>query len=212
MAGSGKWRAAVAALALCLGVTAQAAELRGVEVLAHTGPEYSFSGWRSEGPPPRTLDVHLELGDEIYGATLRLEPEQPGGRYRVQVQYETSLGLSAEGPHLDLLDWKHCTSAWVPAQPSGPLSFVLPTPTPEQQECFPDYTRGELEQAVRALGLEMGNPALAEAWLGDLYGQTSVIGVSPFVAIGRVRVKIEVERGGDWDEVAVLTFLPPMGC
>ncbi|WP_144409347.1 hypothetical protein [Pseudoxanthomonas suwonensis] len=205
-------RVAAVALASCLGMVAQAAELRGVQVLAHTGPEYSFSGWRSEGPPPRALDVHLELGDQIYGATLQLEPERPGGRYRVQVQYETSMGLAAGGPHLDLLDWKHCNSAWMPAQSSEPLSFVLPTPTPEQQSCFPDYTREELEQAVRALGLRMGNPALAEAWLDDLHGVTSDIGVYPFVEIGRVRVKLEVERGGDWDEIAVLTFLPPMGC
>ena len=43
---------------------------------------------------------------------MQVQPAKAGETYRVRVQYETSLGLSAEGPHLDLTDWKHCVSDW----------------------------------------------------------------------------------------------------
>ena len=37
-------------------------------------------------------------------------------------------------------------------------------------------------------------------------------GVSPFVAISAVRVKVEALREGKWVEATTVVFLPPMGC
>lgn len=191
--------------------SAQAGELLAIEVLPQSPPEseHAFSGWRSEPSPPPTLEVPLELGDEIYGATLRLHPLGSGGRYRVRVQYETSLSLAAAGPHIDLVDWKHCHSEWVDAPASSALEFVLPVPTPEQQDCFPDYTRSELGEAVHG---QLQDPELADAWLADLDRSEQVIGVDASAGISRVRVKVEALRDGAWKEVAMVTFLPPMGC
>ena len=84
----------------------------------------------------------LDLGDEVYGATLQ---------------------LSAEGPHLDLSYWKHCRSDWKTALDA--VWFVLPTPSAQQYACFPDYTRAELEAAVRAHTAAQGDAAQADAWI-----------------------------------------------
>ncbi|HEV7269979.1 hypothetical protein [Pseudoxanthomonas sp.] len=197
-------------LVLCAPLQAQV--LSGIRVLPHVGTEYSFTGWTHEGEVPASLDVPLDLGDEVYGATLQLQPTVAGERWRVRVQYETSLGLSAEGPHLDLTDWKHCRSDWQTARALDAVSFVLPTPSPQQQDCFPDYTRAELDAAVRAHTAAQGDAAQADMWIPRI-GHGDALGtVSPFVAISAVRVRVEVLRRGAWVVVSTVTFLPPMGC
>lgn len=209
---SRRWAVLLCTLLLCAPLVAQARALSGLRVLPHAGDGHSFPGWQSEGPLPASLTVPLDLGDEVYGATLQLQPATPGETYRVRVQYETSLGLSAEGPHLDLVDWKHCMSDWETAEATEALSFVLPTPTPEQHECFPAYTRAELEQAVRAHAAARGDAAMADQWIsrigeGDAEGEAT-----PFVAISTVRVRVEVLRNGTWVDVATVAFMPAMGC
>lgn len=197
---------------LCVPLWAQAQALYSLRVLPHAGGDSSFSGWRHEGPVPPQLTIPLELGDEVYGATLQLQPATPGATWRVRVQYETSLGLSAEGPHLDLTDWKHCVSDWEVAEAVDAVSFVLPTPSAEQHACFPSYTRAELEQAVRAYAVAQGDPAMADDWIPRI-GEGDALGtVVPFVAISAVRVRVEVLRKGKWVEVTTVGFLPPMGC
>lgn len=206
------WAVLLWGLLLCAPLLAQAQGLSGMRVLPHVGPDSSFSGWRSEGAVPPSLTVPLELGDEVYGATLQLQPVKAGETYRVRVQYETSLGLSAGGPHLDLTDWKHCVSDWEEADALDAVSFVLPTPSPEQHACFPRYTPAELEQAVRAHAVVQGDPAMADDWIPRI-GEGDALGtVVPFVAISAVRVRVEALRKGKWVEVATVAFLPPMGC
>ncbi|WFC43326.1 hypothetical protein [Pseudoxanthomonas sp. SE1] len=206
------WAVLLSVLMVCAPWLAQAQALSGLRVLPHEGPDSSFSGWQSEGAVPAALTVPLELGDEVYGATLQVQPAKAGETYRVRVQYETSLGLSAEGPHLDLTDWKHCVSDWEVAEAVDAVSFVLPTPSAEQHACFPSYTRAELEQAVRAYAVAQGDPAMADDWIPRI-GEGDALGtVVPFVAISAVRVRVEVLRKGKWIEVTTVGFLPPMGC
>jgi hypothetical protein len=209
---SRSWAVLLSMLVVCAPLLAQAQALSGLRVLPHEGPDSSFSGWQSEGAVPAALTVPLDLGDEVYGATLQLQPAKAGETYRVRVQYETSLGLSAEGPHLDLTDWKHCVSDWEAAGAVDAVSFVLPTPSAEQHACFPRYTRAELDEAVRAYAVAQGDPAMADDWIPRI-GEGDALGtVVPFVAISAVRVRVEVLRKGKWVEVTTLGFLPPMGC
>lgn len=197
----------------CLPFLAQAQALSALRVLPATAPGQSFPGWQSEGAVPSALTVALELGDEVYGATVQLRPTRVGETWRVRVQYETSLGLSAEGPHLDLTDWKHCVSGWEPAEAIDPVTFVLPTPAPEQHECFPAYTPTELDAAVHAYATKSGMSAeQASSWLEGVHHPTPTWAVTPFVAISAVRVKVEALRQGRWVEVTTVTFEPPMGC
>ena len=209
---SRSWTVLLLMLVVCVPLLAQAQTLSGLRVLPHEGPDSSFSGWQSEGAVPAALTVPLDLGDEVYGATLQVQPAKADETYRVRVQYETSLGLSAEGPHLDLTDWKHCVSDWEAADALDAVSFVLPTPSAEQRACFPKYTRGELEQAVRAYAVAQGDPAMADDWIPRI-GEGDALGtVVPFVSISAVRVRVEVLRKGKWVEVRTVAFLPPMGC
>ena len=206
------WLPMLWAMLCCVPLLVQASELSGLRVLPSDGDDYRFGGWQSEGEVPPALAVPLELGDEVYGATLQLQPARRGETWRVRVQYETSLGLGAEGPHWDLTGWKHCVSEWTTAEAVDPVSFVLPAPSPEQQACFPDYTPAELDAAVRAHARATGDPAQADGWLDSLRAPPEQTTVTPFVAISAVRVKVEVLRKGRWVEITTVTFQPAMGC
>jgi hypothetical protein len=52
-----------------------------------------FSGWRRSAPFAKVQVVKLELGDEIYGAILKLAPSAGARNYRVSVQFETSMAI-----------------------------------------------------------------------------------------------------------------------
>src|SRR5688572_20552919 len=60
------------------------------------------------------IAVDVELGDTIFGQAIVLVPRNGTEQknFRIQAQYETSLTILNEGPHLDLLDWKHFRSEW----------------------------------------------------------------------------------------------------
>ncbi len=121
---------------------------------------------------------------------------------------KTSLVISDDGPHLDLVHWKHCTSELKTAAALGPHAFELPTPDAADHDCFPSYTRQELEAAVRAQ-----SSLDAARWLQVIRREPGEDGSSPLVVgISTVRVRIEVVREGRWVEVSTLAFQPPMGC
>lgn len=167
-----------------------------------------FSGWSSEGLVPRTLQVPLELGDEPWGVILQLTPTHADGSWRVRVQYENQPGHQRRRPAPGPGRLKHCTSEWKTAAALGPHAFELPTPDAADHDCFPSYTRQELEAAVRAQ-----SSLDAARWLQVIRREPGEDGSSPLVVgISTVRVRIEVVREGRWVEVSTLAFQPPMGC
>ncbi len=106
---------------LTLGFTASAQSLDSITLDARglTSGAYTWD------TPGARIDESLDLGDEIYGGTLKLTPEGgQGDEYRVRVQFETSLGISGEGPHVDLIDFRHCVSEWHVASSDDGRSFT----------------------------------------------------------------------------------------
>lgn len=206
-------RLVLGAALMCASFVVRASELAAIEISPSLpGAEPSFSGWRQAAPVPRMQQVSLELGDEIYGASLRLTPASDGGEYRVRVQFETSLSIDDEGPHLDLVDWKHCVSEWRPADSAGLHAFTLPAPSGWEASCFPSVRVGEIRAATQAALVRSGMEDAAPRWL-DLLAPVKKVGDQPtYVGISKVRVRVEALRNGQWREVTTVEFLVPMGC
>lgn len=205
--------------ALCLlsGVAAPAAEagpLQAIIVEPATANGEPLDVWKHPGQVPERLKIDLEPGDDMGGRVLRVRPA-PGGvtRYRVRVQFETSAAISGEGPHIDLLDWRHCRSEWRTAQPEGGDGFRLPMPEDRDHSCFPKATRAELRTAVKqALG-EYGFDRESEQWWLDAVDRVHQVGESPsYVAISTVRVHVEQYDGSQWRVLTTIDFNLPMGC
>ena len=58
-----------------------------------------------------TLIVSLDLGQSIYDQTIEIE-QKSEGVVTVYQRYENSITIMDEGPHCDLIDWKHYYSDW----------------------------------------------------------------------------------------------------
>lgn len=198
---------------LCIVATARASELAAIEISPSLpGAEHVFSGWRQAAPVPRTQQVSLEVGDEIYGAFLRLTPRDAGAEYRVRVQFETSLAVGDDGPHIDLVDWKHCVSEWKLADTAGQFMFVLPAPNEQESGCFPSVRATDITAATRAALVREGMEDSVSHWLG-LLAPVSKAGDHPtYVGISKVRMRVEALRKGQWVEVTTVEFLMPLGC
>lgn len=169
--------------------------------------------WTQSAPVPKHVRIELDVGDGLEGRVLRLLPA-PGkdSGYRVTVQFETSAAISGEGPHIDLLDWKHCRSPWRPALREGSNGFRLPMATDRDHSCFPDATRAQLRAAVQHELGKYGDLESQQWWL-DAVDRVPRVGELPsYIAISMVRVRIEGYDGRQWSVLTTVEFGVPMGC
>ena len=68
---------------------------------------------------------------------------------RVYWRYKTSLSISDEGPHLDLLDWKHYTSDWEEVDKiDGNNWWLIDYGIVRRERKFPDVSKEEIIQAI----------------------------------------------------------------
>lgn len=174
-------------------------------------PMYSLAFWGGELSPGQTIEIELEPGNEPYGAAFAIS-NGGGNEYRVSVQFETSLAVGAEGPHIDLLDFKHCLSEWVPARTRNGRSFGLPIPTDAQRDCVPQATMPEVRKALRAQMIKMGMQDSVDEWLGFIRDVKRAGDEPMYAGISRVFVRVEAKRNGEWKAQGTVVFLVPMGC
>lgn len=169
--------------------------------------------WSGPGPLPSRIEAAIEFGEDGPYVLRVLGADGAGQRYRVSAQFETSMAIGDEGPHLDLVDWKHCRSDWRPAQRLDAEAFRLPLPHDRDLACFPRSTREELRAAVeRAVAMPAADAAWRQRWLA-LADQVPQVGEYPsYVALSRIRVRIEAYDGREWTLLTTLELQVPMGC
>jgi len=98
-----------------------------------------------------TANLDLDLGETIQGQTFHII--KSGLRdIKVEQQYETSLSISNEGPHLDLFDWKHFTSDWSELVPIDKDKYKAISYSENDQEKFHDFTEKELIDYLKSIG------------------------------------------------------------
>jgi hypothetical protein len=165
-------------------------------------------GWR--GTSIHNLDdknivMHLDLGETLENQTIRLIP---GGlqniQYRVEIRYQTSLTVMNEGPHLDLLDWKHHTSAWRILRGDSSNTYLMPQFTKGEWTRFPQVSTHEIHSAV----LKRSNKQFAERVRNIRRPTDYPCGVS----ISKYFIRISAYENGKWIVLNILEFTNPMGC
>ncbi len=167
--------------------------------------EPPVSGRRLEDLFEDNVSVDLDLGEGIEDRILVLHP--PAGETRefmTEQRFETSLTVSAEGPHLDLLDWKHHYSPWRRIRHLGRNRFLTSPIGPSESAKFPKVTSEEIRAAV----LKAGGTEWAE-----LVRNVRTPNDSPLsVGVSTVSFRIMVREGGTWKVIKTLHFRVPMGC
>ena len=151
--------------------------------------------------------IYLELGSSLADLHFGIMNMFDSVSTTVTYQFETSLTLSAEGPHCDLLDWMHYTSL--------PDTLELLDSTGIYQlkngfqdslsRAFPEVTMKEVRKAVRK--------HCSEGWL-ERTKETKSIHEYPFsVSISREIIRILItNKKGDKIREKFIIFEIPMGC
>tara|TARA_R110001583_G_scaffold53837_5_gene165567 strand:+ start:1077 stop:1739 length:663 start_codon:yes stop_codon:yes gene_type:complete len=155
-------------------------------------------------PLQKEISDSLDIGDSLSNGTLLLINKN-NLHYRATIQLETSMTVTAEGPHLDLIDWKHCTSQWHSLTEAKNGEYSLPNFDDINVDCFPRVSDEELKAEVLRVG--------GEHWLGILEGEGWPEGYRPVeISLSTVRIKIEEKIGVNWRVLSLINMSVPMGC
>ena len=94
-----------------------------------------------------TVSTYLELGEYLDSATIEIHHD---GTHNIEIyqMYENSITIMNEGPHCDLINWKHYHSKWVKIKKYNDYDFVAETYTEEDWDKFLDIEVKELHNAV----------------------------------------------------------------
>lgn len=89
-----------------------------------------------------------EVGATIEGAIIKVNGYEQLKDLKIEQRYETSVTIMDEGPHCDLLDWKHYDSPWITLRPIDEGLYKGVEYTMKEHEKFPKVTAAELKAAV----------------------------------------------------------------
>lgn len=150
--------------------------------------------------------VFLGLSSKVSGQTYSLSFDSTVQHIEIFQNYETSLTLQNEGPHLDLVGWKHYIDRWKKLEITNGTFTTLEYTEPDSER-FPDVTAEEIHQATKDILHGEGDEwvALAEKCAGPLNYPCSV-------SISRINLKLVLTYTSGITVERFIIFDIPMGC
>jgi hypothetical protein len=199
-------RGVIAALVLCVSVALPTAAAERCDLTLEIRPAASdafFQGLVVRSSDPPAGPIELEPGESVEGyvATLALSGDCPED-LRIEWQYETTMAVGDEGPHLDLDDWLHFTSEWREGDPVPGGGVTLPQLAAEKALPFPAFTHGELVEAVRRAG--------GERW-ERLVSTEEAAASSAYTGVSAYRLRV-VDGSGSPGPLLLVELRLPLGC
>lgn len=150
--------------------------------------------------------IELELAEDINDQEVALN-FRDNSEYRIFERYRTSMSISAEGPHLDLVGWRHFDSPWTSLKTLGPKRFRTLATDQMEESRFPSTTKAEIMKEVRRrVGDEW--PAVLEP-IKDCHGPNDG---ACLVSISSIYLRIQKKVRNQWVNVGLVEIRIPMGC
>ena len=184
--------------------------LKAVEFISHD-QEYPLYETRSEEISNRASSVDLDLAESLWNQIIILQAH-PGksGEFRVEQRYETSMTVVGEGPHVDLLNWKHYISGWKEIEKRGSNEFLTLNLSEIERSKFPQVTRKEMYDAVATE--TASDQTERNWWLREVRKCKSPTDDPCAVTVSKISFRIKTKERGVWKVVKRLDFMIPMGC
>ncbi len=154
----------------------------------------------------RKTTIDLDVGDNIDGQKVTLHFPNSSASYRMLQRYRTSMTISVEGPHLDLVDWRHFDSPWTPLKSLGANRFRTLRSEQMDYSRFPKTTKAEIIKEVRRREKDWPELIeLVESCNGP--GDGACI-----VTISSIYLRIQKQVDDRWIDVGMVEIAIPMGC
>ena len=151
-----------------------------------------------------TVEIYAEVGELIEGQLISISSELFSD-FKVEQRYQTSITIMNEGPHCDLIEWKHFYSEWKNLKAIKSGQFKGDKYSEKESEKFPKITMEELREAVRE--------HCSEDWVMLLDNATKPTEYPSAVAISRYFLRITGKRKVDGQMVTKIIIIEtPMGC
>jgi hypothetical protein len=171
--------------------------------ITSTPPEYKERSVRLTGT--RTAVVDLDLGEDIDGQPVWLSGADPLNGYRLLERFRTSLTVMGEGPHIDLVDWKHHDSAWRVMRQTERNHFVARAISEREGRLFPKVSKREMERVVKTRD--------RAGWAAMLVRQCAGPNTYPCgVGVSSRYFRVQRKEEGEWITVGAIEVRIPMGC
>lgn len=152
-----------------------------------------------------TITIGIELGETPEGKTIRVKHLQDYSKIQIFQKHENSISIMNEGPHCDLVNWKHYTSSWKPLKSiSKHKNFKTNSYSKKEWNQFIDINLEKLKAEVKT--------SCGSDW-SDLLKDTKSINDYPIgISISRIYLRI-VMTDLDGDKIEkIIAFEIPMGC
>jgi hypothetical protein len=149
------------------------------------------------------LVIGVDLGHSLENKTITIEDNKYKSVKIIQ-RYENSITINNEGPHCDLIDWKHYYSDWKPVKKINSLKFKTLSYSDVDYTKFIPVNIDELKQVVAE--------QCGEHWAKHIEKITDVNQYPSSVTTSRVFLKFILTDFEDNVTEKTITFIIPMGC
>ena len=148
----------------------------------------------------------LDVPEYIDGQEISIVGGDKASQFRIFERYRNSMTVMGEGPHLDLVDWRHFDSEWMPLDQLDQRRFR--TLESDRMDCskFPPTTQAELISAVRKRAADWPEAIELAKTCRSPHHEPCAVGVSSLY------FRIEKQAGDGWIQVGIVEVLIPMGC
>jgi hypothetical protein len=158
-----------------------------------------------------SIRVNLGLGDPIANLIILYPRSIKKFQFRIEQQYETSVTIMNEGPHMDLVNWKHHVSDWEILEEINENSFLSKDVSSND---FPAVTTDEIVEATKQQVAVWAKDGYGpdERWIELAKKCKNSFEYPCGVSVSQVRLKISVKDGNSWKEIKIINLIVPMGC
>lgn len=151
-----------------------------------------------------TVTVWSELGTSTQDSWIGISSEKLTD-IKVEECYETSITIQNEGPHCDLIDWKHFTSEWKSLKKNDKGNFITLSFTEEETNKFPSVKMDDLRKAVKK--------HCDKHWHDLVKDTKSPTDYPSAVGISRLFIRITaINKETNTTVVKTVIIITPMGC
>ncbi len=96
-----------------------------------------------------SITVFIDLGDDLQQQTFSLKYSKIINDIKIEQSYMTSMSIQGEGPHLDLIDWKHYQSDWKTINKiSNDNNYKCLSYSESEQTLFPEVTLEDVKNEI----------------------------------------------------------------
>jgi hypothetical protein len=184
--------------------------LKGIEITNSDG-QPSDTATTIDFEADDEIQINFGLSESILKNIILIPYPGTKFKFRIERQYETSLSIMDEGPHMDLLNWKHHVSDWQSLEETGALSYALKDSASEE---FPSVSKQEIIEAVEAESRSWATKGYSDVdrWVKLAKECTNATAYPCGVSISTVRLRVQVMENKNWKNIQIIEFIIPMGC